>query len=269
MRIELNRQWVGAVYAEDLALLREMLAEFPSLADSAHREFDDPYRGDRYPVPTLLFAVAGPPAQVIDWRRIERPPSYEMAQLLLEAGADSNIDSSHGMPLCYARDRRIAECLIQFGADINRWTTNGGSPLFFSVWNIDPQRLKLQLEFGVDVTRCDPRTDESALHIACLQYPDSVEQQVDLLDVAKILLSQGIDANGRTKANVETQGVEGCPILFRETPLHLSAAFGPPALIELLLSHDGDASLKNQNGETPRDVAIKHERPEAIIELLT
>jgi hypothetical protein len=43
-----------------------------------------------------------------------------MVQLLLEAGADPNIDSGHGLPICYVRDKRLAECLIGHGADINR-----------------------------------------------------------------------------------------------------------------------------------------------------
>jgi ankyrin repeat protein len=245
-----------------------MLAEDPSLADSAHAEFDDPYRSDQHPVPTLLFAVAGPPAQQIDWRRIERPPRYDLVQLLLEAGANPNIESGHGLPICYARDKRMAECLIHHGADMNRWTTGGGSALFFSVWNFDPDRLKLQIELDVDLTQCDPRTDESALHIACLQNPDTPEQQTGLLDVVTILLDKGVDRHGRTKANVETYGFEGCPLLFYETPLHLAAGFGMHSLIELLLSRGCDASLTNENGETPHDVAVRHQRPEQIIELL-
>jgi hypothetical protein len=117
MRFDPNRQWVGAVYAEDLFLMREMLSEDPSFADSAHTEFDDPYRRDRYPVPTLLF--------------------------------------------------------------------------------------------------------------------------------------------------------EGCPLLLHETPLHLAAAFGTLSLIDLLLDHDCDPSLKNNRGEIPRDVAVRRRRPERIIDLFT
>ena len=268
MRFDLNRQWVGAVYAEDRSLMREMLTEEPSLANSAHTEFDDPYRSDRFPVPTLLFAVAGPPAQQIDWRRIERPLNYEMVQMLLEFGADPNIDSGHGLPICYVRDKPMAQCLIRHGADINRWTDGGGSALFFSVWNDDPERLKLQLELGVDVNQCDPRTDESALHIACLQIPETPEQETDLLEVVTILLKEGIVRDGRTKTNVETHGIEGCPLLSHDTPLHVAAAFAPHALIEVLLDHGCDKSSRNANNETPRDVALRHERSGAIIKLL-
>ena len=57
MQFDKNRQWVGAVYAEDLALLREMINEDASLANSSHREFDDPFRAEHFPVPTLLFAL--------------------------------------------------------------------------------------------------------------------------------------------------------------------------------------------------------------------
>lgn len=269
MRLEPNRQWVGAVYAEDLSLINEMLAEDASLANSAHTEFDDPYRSERSPVPTLLFAVAGPPPQQIDWRRIERPLSFDMVHLLLEAGADPNVDSGHGLPICYVREQRLAEHLIAHGADINRHTEGGGSPLFFSVWNLDPERLKLQLELGIDVTRRDPRTDESALHIACLQQPETPEQERDLLEIATMLLDEGIERNGRTKSNVETHGLEGCPLLFHETPLHLAAAFGTHSLIELLLKQGCDKSLTNDKGETSHSVALRRQRPQQIIELFT
>ncbi len=263
-----DRQWVGAVYAEDLSLMREMLAEAPYLADSSHKEFDDPFRGERYLVPSLLFAVAGPPPQQIDWRQIERPPSYDMVHLLLEAGANPNIESDHGLPICYARNARIAGCLIRHGADINRWSTHGGSALFFSVWNLDPVRLQIQLELDVDVNQCDPRTDESALHVACLQVPNTREQQTDLLEVATILLDEGVDRNGRTKANVETRGLEGCPPLFHDTPLHLAAAYGRHSLIELLLGRGCNRMAENENGERPRDVAVRHQRSRQIIEML-
>ncbi|MEZ6102148.1 MAG: ankyrin repeat domain-containing protein [Pirellulaceae bacterium] len=269
MRFDKNRQWVGAIYAEDLSLIREMLAEDPSLADSAHAEFDDPYRSDRYLVPTLLFAVAGPPPQQINWRHIERPPAYDLVQLLLELGANPNIDSGHGLPICYVRDMRVAQCLISHGADINRRTNGGGSAFFFSVWNCDPERLMLQLDLGVDVTQCDPRTHESALHIACLQSPETPAQETDLLEVATILLKHGADRHGRTNTDVETHGIEGCPLLFGETPLHLAAAFGVHSLVELLLRHGCDKSLTNAHGEIPRDVAARHQRPEETIKLLT
>ena len=82
MRLDVNRQWVGAVYAEDQELIREMLAADASLADSRHVEFDDPYREDRYPVPTLLFAVNGPPAQQLDWPENGRKINLDIVKLL-------------------------------------------------------------------------------------------------------------------------------------------------------------------------------------------
>ena len=81
-----------------------------------------------------------------------------MVRPLIDSGADTNIDGDHGLPICYVRDKRLAQLLIAHGADINRWSNGDGAPLFFSVWNADPQRLKLQLELGADPNRRDPRT---------------------------------------------------------------------------------------------------------------
>ena len=55
MRFDKNRQWVGAVYAEDLRLVRQMLAEDPALGDSAHAEFDD----RRVPAPAAAVPGSG------------------------------------------------------------------------------------------------------------------------------------------------------------------------------------------------------------------
>ena len=120
MRHDKNRQWVGAVYAEDLDLMREMLDEDAGLANSMHAEFDDPYRSDRYPVSTLMFAVAGPPPQQLDWRAVEREINFGVIKLLVESGADTNIECGHGLPLCVVRDEAVAQYLVEHGADISR-----------------------------------------------------------------------------------------------------------------------------------------------------
>ena len=102
MRFDKEKQWIGAVYAEDLNLMAEMLAEDPSLANFSHDGFDDPYREDRFPVYTLSFAVSGPPQQQIDWRRVERRINFDMVKLLVEAGADPISKTCTAGPSVYA-----------------------------------------------------------------------------------------------------------------------------------------------------------------------
>src|SRR2546422_152210 len=112
MRQDINRQWIGAMFAEDVELIGEMLKEDPGLGNSTHEAFDDPFRARRLPVASLLFAVAGPPQQTVRWHQVKRRIDGRIVDLLLEHGADANIYSRHGRPLCWARERGIAKKLI-------------------------------------------------------------------------------------------------------------------------------------------------------------
>ena len=175
MRFDKTRQWIGAIYSEDLVLIREMLAEDPSLADTTHTEFDDPFRRRRFPVATLLFACFGPPNQQVADEKIKRVINFDMIKVLVESGADTNIDSSHGLPLCYVRDERIATYLIEYGADVNRWHA-GGYPLFRAV--VDPQWSDMLLRFGADPTQAAPASGETVLHRAAGYSPKLVLRKV-------------------------------------------------------------------------------------------
>ena len=268
MRDDKNQQWVGAVYAEDLDLMREMLDEDAGLANSMHAEFDDPYRSDRYPVSTLMFAVAGPPPQQLDWRAVEREINFGVIKLLVESGADTNIECGHGLPLCVVRDEAVAQYLVEHGADISRWTDNGGSPLFFSVWNYDPDRLRMQLKLGADPYQCDPRTGQSALHAAALMAPETSQQHTGLLEVVRLFLEAGVDPNGRTKANVESFALECGPPLHGDTPLHLAAGFGTSEIVRLLVESSADKTMTNNLGKTPFDCAAARNRAHGVLELL-
>ena len=174
MRFDKTRQWIGAIYSEDLDLIRDMLAEDPSLADTAHTEFDDPFRKRRFPVATLLFACFGPPNQQVADAKIRRVINFDMIKVLVESGADTNIDSAHGFPLCYVRDEQLATYLIEHGADVNRWH-EGGYPLFRAI--VDPQWTEMLLRFGADPTQAAP-DGETVLHRAAGYSPKSVIKNV-------------------------------------------------------------------------------------------
>ena len=108
-----------AILAEDVRLVAEMLDEQPGFANALDEAFDDPFRARRLPVATLLFAVVGPPQQTVSWHQVRRSINRRLVDLLLDRGADPNIYSRHGRPLCWARERDIVERLVRAGGDIN------------------------------------------------------------------------------------------------------------------------------------------------------
>ena len=254
MRFDKTRQWIGAIYAEDIGLIREMLQEDPALANSAHPEFDDPYRARRFPVATLLFACFGPPNQQVDFKQIERKPNFEMVQTLVENGADVNIDSIHGLPLCFVRDPVLATYLVEQGADVNKWHNNGGSPLFRAVFEEDEAWVGLLLGFGAEPNLAAPDTGETALHLAVMHTNDPA------CKVLYRLLAAGGDPNQRTKSGV-TSNSGTCPELNADSPLHLAAIYAleatADAMIEGLVNAGADKHLRNGLGKTPLDLATE------------
>ncbi len=264
MRFDKEKQWIGAVYAEDLELMAEMLAETPSLADFSHEAFDDPYREGRFLVATLAFAVSGPPQQQIDWRQVERGINFDMVKLLVEAGADPNIDNIHGRPLCLCRDERIARFLIEHGADINLWHDNGGAPVYFSVWHIDPERLKMQIRLGADPGRINPHNDSSALHSAAEVRPGD-EQLADHLETIRILAGAGLDPNHRAGVGVQS---DWGPIYQEDAPLHMAAQLNRVEVIEALIAIGCRPDQTNAKDEIPREVALRAGRGEDVIRSL-
>ena len=52
-----------------------------------------------------------------------------------------------------------------------------------------------------------------------------------------------------------------------DTPLHIASAFGPKAMVELLLANKADINAKDNRGKTPLDFAVLHTNKE-IADLL-
>jgi ankyrin repeat protein len=221
MRHDESRQWIGAIMSEDVGLVAEMLDGNPGLANSLHDAFDDPFRPRRFPVATLLFSVVGPPQQMTRWHHVRRPINREIVHLLLDHGADANIYSRHGRPLCWARERDIIETLVRAGGDINLWHDNGGSPLNFSVWQFDPERLQSQLALGADCNVVDPETGDSILHtLASSSRNGWARDETVVSECLALLLAAG--------ANLAKRNREGA------TPLDVAESRGDKAMAALL-----------------------------------
>jgi ankyrin repeat protein len=124
---------------------------------------------------------------------------------------------------------RLCEFLIEHGADVDRSSANGETPL------------------------------HSALYT-----PDRIAHD----RVLKVLLAKGADPNSITKPGGETGGFMRDCRTKAETPLHRAAAFGTEQTIQLLLDAGAKIDAKDMHGDTPLGWASWYVRPDTILRML-
>ncbi|ELU17946.1 hypothetical protein CAPTEDRAFT_27268, partial [Capitella teleta] len=178
----------------------------------------------------------------------------EMVELLIRYGADINRETEEGLtPLhiaCSAGNR----CMIKFildghYTDIDRRDNHGNSPLNFSILNVVDQKtldeiMDLLIQYGADVNVVDEKGNTS-LHTICMNGK---------LNAAKKLL-------GKHDADVNIPDVNGI------TPLHFASNGGHIHIVEWLIEHKADLNTRNNKMNTPLHEAI-YKRHRAIVNIL-
>ena len=141
-------------------------------------------------------------------------------------------------PLFWAvlyNDLPAVQKAIEDGENVDALDRDGRTPLFQAVVNDNIAIAAQLLRAGANANARDTRL-ETPLHFAAREYN---------LSLAELLLKSG--------AQVDAQDSHGNTPLFR-------AAFdsrGRGELINLLLAHGADRSLKNRHGVSPEDLARK------------
>jgi len=220
-----------------------------------------PDRGMRYPITgmktPLLFAT--------------RQGSLALTRLLVEAGADINVEDANGItPLINAilnhsivnvnrtgksDHLEIAQYLVAAGADINAQDWYGQTPLWAA---IDIRNL----EFSVT------------------QTANKVDREVALA-LIETLLAEGADPNTRIREFVPERrfiagtGFNGWVDMTGQTPFLRAAIAGDLKVLHLLLDHGADPNITTVGGTTPLMVAAgvtwaeaetTDEGPQALLE---
>ncbi len=167
--------------------------------------------------------------------------SKEMAELLLSKGADIHAkDDEFGMTPLFNATKEVFELLISKGADINVRSKKGLTPLAWSAYGDDVDRIKLLISKGADVNSADEHL-KTPLHIAA---------NWNKIEIAGLLVSKGAKVNARDRSGW--------------MPLHWASFEGGPEVVQLLIAGGAEKNARTARpwspfpaGSTPLDIAEK------------
>ena len=191
----------------------------------------------------------------------DRPEvSNDLLELLIAKGADVKARNEagqtplHRVSMIRRQDKRIeltAEILLAHGAEVDAKDKSGCTPLHFAVESGHKELVNLLVAKGADVkaTAADGTT---LLHQAV---------KSEQLEMVEWSLSRGIDIN--------SAGSDG------RTALHQALAAPPNAnsisinsIVEALIARGADVKARDVRGNTPVQIAVGHNRKDAIRLLL-
>jgi ankyrin repeat protein len=167
--------------------------------------------------------------------------SKEMAGFLLSKGADIHAkDNEFGMTPLFNAPKEIFKLLISKGADVNARSKKGLTPLAWSAYGDDLDRIKLLISKGADVNAVDEYL-KTPLHIA---------SNWNKVEIATLLISKGAKVNARDRSGW--------------TPLHGASFEGGPEVVQLLITKGAEKNAKTTQpwsifpaGSTPLDISEK------------
>lgn len=204
---------------------------------------------------------------------------YELALMLLDAGADPNDQRSgfaplhvmtwvrkpprgedRGMPpppeLTGLNSLQFVRELVQRGADVNarltngsgglgKFTTKGATPFLMASSTADLPYMKLLLELGADASipnaeQCTPLIVACGIGVGSDAANEVAGDEPEVLEAARLLLKLGADVNA-----VDDNG---------ETAMHGAALKNLPKVVQFLADHGAKIEVWNQEnnfGSTP------------------
>ena len=175
--------------------------------------------------------------------------NVEIVRLLLDHGADPEASAEgsmgdkplHKVSVGEYRSQedgvRVAQLLLERGADVNTRRNDHQTPLHAASYFGNVEIVRLLLEHGAD-SEANAEGDYGAkpLHsLSCGKF----ESQEDGVRVAELLLEHGADVNARRNDH--------------HTPLHVASYLGNVEIVRLLLAHGADpgANAEGDMGEKP------------------
>ena len=173
--------------------------------------------------------------------------NFEIVSLLLNHGADSEANAEGDMgekPLhkvSYGDYRsledgvRVAQLLLEHGADVNTRRNDHWTPLHAASYFGNVKIIRLLLDHGAD-TEANAEGDNGEKPLHQVSY-GKYRSQKDGVRVAQLLLEYGANVNTRSKDH--------------STPLHIASLFGNLEIVQLLIDHSAEVDTVDDFGKTP------------------
>ncbi|XP_078311391.1 uncharacterized protein LOC111135134 [Crassostrea virginica] len=210
-----------------------------------------------FPELETTFTVTGLPGKTkhVFFKFVETSPLYKVckygerkiAEVLIQNGADVNFCSQQeGTPLYAASecgDYHLVEFLLHRGAKVNLSSQNVGSPLHAACRTGSDKIINVLLENGADINLCFQQVG-TPLYVACDNRRNNI---------IRLLLEKGADV----KKCSENLG----------SPLHAASKNGSFEIVKLLLDKGAEVNLCSVQVGCPLYSACKHGRT-AIVQLL-
>jgi uncharacterized protein len=166
---------------------------------------------------------------------------HDVVRILLEHGARASFFEACAIGL-------VDDVRRQLDASpeiVAQWSHDGWPPLHLAAYFGHRETAELLLAAGADV-RAVARNAEANLAINAAAAGPRADRRPEIV---RLLIERGSPVDGR-----------GSPA--GHTPLHEAAFNGDLALARVLLERGADRALRTAEGETPRDIAVKHGRVE-------
>ncbi len=184
-----------------------------------------------------------------------RDDDLELAQSAIAKGANVNSYVNGNLPLGIAAQHAnydMANLLLHNGADVEGWYDVSANKHHYYIFMCKLDMIPFFLDWGVSPNIRDDY-GLSLIHITLLRNRHSSNRY----QLLQYLINKGVDIN--TKVKTTCLGYEK-----GQTALMKAASTGDEKAVRILLDAGADYKLKNANGETALDYAIKGRRSNIV-----
>lgn len=177
--------------------------------------------------------------------------NLDLLKEALDAGADINTQDNDGFTLLHIaiRHKRLdfARYLIQRGADVSKpSTTRNYHPIQSAAGRNEAEIIQLLLDRGASPNEVGNR----------MWYPLHLAAYYGHTESVRVLLKH-------KDININAKGVKYSDGIDESTPVYIAAAMGHTEIVKLLLDAGADTTIRDKQGRTPYEAALKREHPEA------